>query len=187
MCTYIAALLPPGADPVRIRLLADEHGLGWKEFSNRHLLAQVDPGSAWFLTSRNHCDCGTALGAAGPTGRAPSHDLESEVPALRRRGWSDAKIGRWRAQKTAAVERRQQVRANLAVERTPETDSWVEFLRWAVVSGATERVGVLIHDYTGRIEGERIAIKRRELVTVEGVTSERLCTMETDVLYAFKS
>ena len=185
MCTYIAATLPIAADAVRIRSIAGDHGLGWQEFANRHLLQQIGSGSKWFLTSRKHCDCATALGSADPTRLKRTHDPKADVPALRKQGWSEAKVARWLADK-ADVDKRRQAKHARGAGRTPEVNSWLSFLGSALASGATTEVGVLIHDYTRRIEGEKVSIKRREAVAAAGITPERLLSMESDVLYEFK-
>jgi len=108
------------------------------------------------------------------------------VPALKKSGWSDAKVARWLAEKSAAAARRQQEQSRGA-GHTPEVDSWIGFLSSALASKATGQVGVLIHEYSGSVQGERIRIKRREPVRVADVTPERLWTMEMDVLYEFTS
>lgn len=187
MCTFIAATVPRDADIPAVAALAEAHGLGWEELPNKHLLAQVGPGASWFLTTRKHCDCDTALGAA--TSRVPNrmHDFESDVPRLRKRGWSEQKITRWLADKSDAEARREQVRLSRADASTSEVDSWLQFLDNALRSGATRSIGILIHFYSGLVTGERIEIKRRDSTRFADVTSAHLGEMEADVLYNFSS
>ena len=183
MCTYIAAMIEVGSDSTQVQSLAVQHGLGWEEFSNHHLISQVAPGSKWFLTSRKHCDCGTALGSAGKR-PASTHDPASDVPALRKRGWSEAKIGRWLADKSAADARRLEYQTRgSGLIREPE--NWIEFLTASIAAKAADRVGVLLHEYTRTISQERIAITRRETVRASAATPELLWKMEFDVLYQF--
>ena len=183
MCTYITATLNAGSDSAQVHALAMHHGLGWQALFNRKLVSQVAPGSKWFLTSRKYCDCGTALGSAGKRPER-THDSASDVPKLKKRGWSDAKISRWLADKSAA-EARQLEYQTRGTGLTREVDNWITFLTSAIASKAADHVGVLIHEYSGGVSGERIAIKRREVIRVSEVTPELLWKMEFDVLYQF--
>ena len=187
MCTYIAATVPSDANIAAVAALAEAHGLGWEGFPNKHLLAQVGPGSSWFLTTRKHCDCDTALGAAASHAPTRRHDRESEVPRLRKRGWSEQKIARWLADKSDAEARREQARLSRADASTSEVDSWLCFLDAALRSRATRSIGILLHFYSGLITSEPIAIKRRDSTRLADVTVRQLCEMEADVLYNFNS
>ena len=180
MCTYIAAALLTGSNAQAVAEIADAHGLGWEPFSNRHLTEQA-PGSTWFLTSRKHCDCGTALGASAVSRRA--NDPQDQVPKLKERGWSDAKIARWLADKRGAEERHERSRLQRAEDDATEVLAWLRFLTAVLTAGVAKSVSILLHDYSGPIEGERIAITRREIVGLADLTSRRLSEMEADVLY----
>ena len=187
MCTFIATVLPPAADAARVGSLAKTHGLGWRELPNRHLTAQAERGSAWFATYRKQCDCGTALGSNGIEGVVPPEDPTVEVPGLKRRGWSDTKIRRWLDAKRKSMARRHRIDDAEAETTTPEVEAWITFLEAVTGSGATDRIGVLIHFYAGNMAGERIAITRRDRVAIADVTTKLLRTMESDVLYEFGS
>jgi hypothetical protein len=187
MCTYIAATVPGDANIAAVATLAEAHGLGWEAFPNRHLLTQVGSGSSWFLTTRKHCDCGTALGAAGSEAPNRTHDPQSDVPKLRQRGWSEQKIARWLAEKGDAEARRERARLSRADSSTSEVDSWLRFLDAALRCRATHSIGILLHYYSGLITGERITIKRRDSTRLADLTSLQLCEMEADVLYNFTS
>jgi hypothetical protein len=186
MCTFIAAMLPPSAQAAEFRALADVCGLAWKPLMNRYLLAQVTAGSLWFLTNRKHCNCGTALGAATRSDEVSFHNPESEIPKLQKKGWSEAKIERWLGDKSATVARRQKEAVERAAEKGAELESWLRFLRAALESDSSDRVGVLLHEYSGLVDGERVAIKGRKAVEGANMTSELLRGMESDVLYEFR-
>jgi hypothetical protein len=187
MCTFITTVLPPDADAARVRDLALGLGLGWHDLPNRRLQEQVEQGSKWFLATRKMCDCGTGLGAAGLRWRSSQDDPAAEVPRLRTRGWSETKIRRWLDQKGAVAARREESRSQAGEGPTPEIEAWTEFLRTAVISKATSRVGVPLHDYHGRVEGEKIAVMRRESVPLDTLSPRQLAFLEYDVLYEFGS
>jgi hypothetical protein len=65
--------------------------LDFAPLDNRHVAAQLGEGAVFVRATRGHCDCGTAIGRA--------HGRDAKVEALRRSGWSEAKIQRWSEQK----------------------------------------------------------------------------------------
>ncbi len=121
MCTYITAVIAADADEAAIRQCADQWGHGWKAIDNRHVLGQLRPGERYYLTTRGHCDCGTALGSMGPEWEHRSKDPANKVPALRRKGWSEAKITRWLKDKERAAGHRQRTEA-LHADHPPMPD-----------------------------------------------------------------
>ncbi len=101
MCRYISADLPGSADLSALAGVLARHGRALKLQRNPALEAQLRPGEQLLLTTAGHCDCGTALGAlernaAGLERRRRS--LDRKEVTLRRRGWSEARIRRWRNQ-----------------------------------------------------------------------------------------
>ena len=186
MCIFIAAMLPPSAQAADFRAFADDCGLAWKPLPNRHLSAQVSAGSLWFLTNRKHCDCGTALGAATRSDEVSFHNPESEIPKLQKKGWSEAKIERWLGDKSATVARRQKEAVDRGAEKGAELELWLRFLHAALESDSADRVGVLLHEYSGLVDSELVAIKGRRAVKGADMTSELLRGMESDVLYEFR-
>lgn len=66
-------------------MLAGKWGLGWTDVRNPHVAAQLRGGEHCFLTARESCDCGTALGVDGPNAATPEHlppDAEADPASL---------------------------------------------------------------------------------------------------------
>ena len=183
MCHYITATLSRVVELKSVAPIFESHKLGFEVISNPHLAEQVDPQDWYILTSRKHCDCGTALGSPNHERTAKVSSYDRELKKFRQQGWSGAKIQRWLEQKEQNKERHRRQDEALASGGGPELDRWIEFLNDLVGFGHAPRIGLLLHWYGGTIEGERIKIKRRERVRLAEVNPERLMKIEEDVLY----
>jgi len=185
MCTYITAVISAGADEATLSQIADRWGHGWEAIDNPHVQAQLRSWERYFSTTRKHCDCGTALGSAGPEWRHRHKDPADKVPGLRRKGWSEAKIARWLEDKQRAAGHRERKEAWLADQPPgPEEEMWLGFLREGLAQGAARSIGLLLHWYSGDLD-ERISIVGRTRVDVSTADGAVLREMEYDRLYDF--
>jgi len=172
--------------------LIRKYHLDFSSVPNEHVLAQLKPGETYHRLTRAACDCGTALGslAFGTEGRGRTDgNLERKMKKLRDKGWSQAKIERWLSQHEKADDRRRKA-ADEATLRLREggmftARRWIEVLAELVSSGYASSVGLLIHWYSGTVEGERIVITKRQPVSLAKVNAEFMMNMEHDVLYEF--
>ena len=186
MCTYITAVVSAGADEAALRQIADRWGHGWEAIDNPHVQAQLKTGERYFLTTRKRCDCGTALGSAGPEWRHRRKDPTDRVPELRRKGWSEAKIARWLEDKQRAAGHHERKEAWLAGQPPgPEEEMWLGFLREALGGGAARGIGLLLHWYSGGVDSERISVKARSAVPLAVGSEDLLRRMEYGHLYMF--
>jgi hypothetical protein len=183
MCHYITAVLPHVVEVKSVAPIFESHKLGFELISNPHLAAQVDPQDWYILTSRKHCDCGTALGSLNHPVAAKTSSYDCALRKFRKQGWSGAKIQRWLEQKEQTSERQRREDEALAEAGGPELDRWIEFLDDLIRSGRSPKLGLLLHWYRGSVEGERIKIKRRESFRISEVKPELLMKIEEDVLY----
>jgi hypothetical protein len=184
MCHYITATLPHVVEPDSVANIFESHKLGFELISNPHVAEQVNSPDWYILTSRNHCDCGTAFGSLNHRDTAAKgSSYDRELKKFRKQGWSEAKMQRWLEQKEQTKERHRRKDEDLVQGGSPELDRWIELLNELIGSGPAPRVGLLLHWYHGSIEGERIKIQRRERVRLSEVNPERLMKIEEDVLY----
>ena len=185
MCHYITATLPHSVKPESVAPLFESHKLGFELISNPHVSSQVEAGDWYVLTTRGHCDCGTALGSLNhpPSGEAVSY--ERELKKFRKRGWGEAKIKRWLEQKEQTKERHLREDEARAQGSTLELDQWVGFVTDVLKSGHARRIGLLLHMYQRGVESERIDIHGKESVRLTALSPELLMRMKEDVLYEF--
>ena len=185
MCHFITASLPHETDLNAIGPIFAAHNVGFELISNPHITRQLDPQAWYILTSGKYCDCGTALGSLNRPGANTHLSYERDLKKFRKQGWSEAKIQRWLEQKEQTRERHDREDKALAKGGDPELESWVGLFNSLLKSKLARKVSLLLHWYSGSIEGERIRIQRREKVRLSEVTSERLMRIEEDVLYEF--
>lgn len=135
---------------------------------NRSLASYLEPSERVYSTTTGHCDCGTFLGSK----RAPAEPrpLDGELEKLRKKGWSEAKIARW---KSTQGPRASGPRVDDSVH---EREAWHRFLDVA------PPLGILLHTYTGPLSG-RIEIARVERVARTTVDDAFLAAIEEDVIY----
>jgi hypothetical protein len=183
MCHYITATLPHAVEIKSVAPIFESHKLGFKLISNRHVAEQINSQDWYILTTRKHCDCGTALGLLNREGPTKELSYDRELKKFRKQGWSEAKIERWLEQKEQTKERHRREDEAVAEGSGPELDRWIAFLNDLIASGPSPKVGLLLHWYHGSLEGERIDIKRRERVRLSEINPERLMKIEEDVLY----
>lgn len=185
MCHYITATLPHDVNLDAVAPVFESHRLGFALISNPHVSSQIEPGGWYILTTKGHCDCGTALGSLNrpAAGEAVSH--ERELRKLRKRGWSEARVRRWIEQKELAEAKRLREADARGLGAAPEVERWMSCLADLLRSGHTRRVGLLLHMYRGGVASERIDIPGREEIGLAELTPDRLRRMREDVAYVF--
>lgn len=188
MCHFITAALPKEADVTIAQQIFEQHKLGFKEIENQSVSQYLDKGDLYILTTRGMCDCGTLL-ASGHTENEAFNRLryeEESVKKFKSKGWSDTKIRRW-LNEAELTRQKQEQKEELAHETAlTAVDDWLNFIRDILSSGATNRVGLLVHLYDGGL-GSRIKIIGKGRIPVSKLTAEFLVNMREDVIYDFVS
>jgi hypothetical protein len=165
VCQFIVVLV---AESRAGKLRAVTSRLTLSPVDNRSLAPYLEPGERVFSTTTGHCDCGTFLGSK----RAPvaPRPLDGELEKLRKKGWSEAKIARW---KSTQGPRTAESRADTSAH---EREAWQRFLDVA------PPLGILLHTYSGPLTG-RIEIARVERVARAIADDAFLGAIEEDVIY----
>ncbi len=162
MCHFIKLVLPSQADVPALRKIVKRHGRVLEPISEARVDRELAPGDQAFLTT-GRCDCGTGL--ANRKSKRREHDEDREVARLRREGWSEAKIQRWREQRGEAVARKAQAKAK---SRGQEVDDWRALVS-DLLDAKVDHVGLLVHWITDDIR--RGPVLSRESLTPEIVGS----------------
>ena len=185
MCHYITVTLPHNVNADSVAPIFESHKLGFELISNPHLSAQLEAGDLYLLTTRGHCDCGTALGSLNGSAARDELSYERELKKFRKQGWSEPKINRWLEQKEQTKEKHLREHEAQAKGSTHELNHWVRLITDVLTSGYARRIGLLLHMYHGGIESERIGILRRDKVKLADLTPELLMRIKEDVVYEF--
>jgi hypothetical protein len=156
----------------------------FKPIDNPFVCAQLPPGQYVRATS-SVCDCGTPLGSLSAKDKQKSlADGESvhAVAKLKKKGWSQAKIDRWQAEKETAAERSSLQRANSS---GADLNSWCQFIKAFLTSSEGKSLGILLHWYRGSLDDEKIQIKSIEHLRLPEELEKNLLSIREDVLYLF--
>lgn len=177
MCHFISAVLPSSADLSALVGVMARHGRALKPQINPVLGAQLQAGEQLLLTTAGHCDCGTPLGALERNAASLERrrrSSERKEATLRRRGWSEARIRRWREQ--------QQSHRSGVHQQAGVTD-WERLLTDMLRERHTPYVGLLLHWY-GEGADEPIALQGRDTLPL---CMESLGRLREDVLAIFRA
>src|SRR5262249_9313009 len=146
MCHFVTATVPGELELPLLARVFEKHNLGFRLLSSSPVVRQLPAGDRYVLTTRGHCDCGTVLGSR----RTPEAESRArQVAKLRKKGWGDAKIERWLAEKQAVRERDVRKPDSDARARTADVERWLAFVDDALA--LVPRVGLLLHFYGGDI------------------------------------
>lgn len=183
MCYYITGTLSPESDVGAVRRIAKQHLLRWEPIENSFVLSQLGAGYGYYLTTRGMCDCSTELGSHFRLDQqATPADPERKTKKLRKQGWSEVKIARWIADQNAVSDRKRLRREELKQVDGPEVKRWIEFVGEVLRRRHTRSIGVLLHFYSGTVEGERIRFVERQLLKQAALKSAVLNQLRDDVL-----
>ncbi len=100
---------------------------------------------------------------------------------------SETKIQKWKEQnaenskkyEVSETEREKQIESS-----APLTKQWIDFLKAVADSDYTNRISVLLHDYSGK-HGNKIKIQHKEVVPIQELTPKILLEVKEDVIYEF--
>lgn len=180
MCHFITATLPENAPHEALDAVARKSGRQFQPLASPAVVAQIPTGSAYFVTTLAHCDCGTILGSARRSAaRAP--DWATEEAKLIKKGWSRAKVARAMEQRRGNDALKQEATEQAGRVRHESLEAFVSSI---LESGLTPELGLLLHSYRGPLD-EGFSILRHEQVPVGAVLSKVLPGVEEDVLYVF--
>jgi hypothetical protein len=182
MCLFVALVLPSYA---RIRDLEQVFESRLVAFENDSLREQLPPEDLVVRESRKSCDCGTELGAGFDEPERPT--LEKDLRRLRRKGWSQAKIEKWLANKSRASSARSRAVQGHAERNGLSAEIWVRRIRVALEGNSTRRLGLVLHDYEQAVSSESVSLVGKKRVRLDELSVECLLGMERDRLYEFVS
>lgn len=171
MCYFIKLVLPARADVPALREIVERHGRVLEPISEPRVDRELPPGDQAYLTTAR-CDCGTRL--VNGKSNAREHDEDRDLARLRREGWSEAKIQRWREQRGDAARRRAEARAK---PRELEAEEWRALVS-DLLAARVDHVGLLVHWVTDHV-------RRGPLLPSASLNTETVSNLEENVLYTF--
>jgi hypothetical protein len=173
MCRFITLIAPSG-DQSALSAVMARHGREARPVANRSIAKALLANENQYLTTRNHCDCGTVLAqGAGPDIET---ELAKETTRLASKGWSKAKIERAIADQRKAMSKQDDGRH---IDSIP---MWADVLRDVSTSLKFQHAGLLVHEYSGDVADEVFDVARRDAAAQ---LSEGLASMRQDEVLIF--
>jgi hypothetical protein len=134
------------------------------------------------------CDCGTVLGSGYRVPELSAEEKakfkEQTIDKFKKKGWSDSKIERWFREAALTEEKESRGRELQHESSLTFASDWLEFIADVLDSKVSSRVGLLLHSYSGGLDG-RIAIVGKEQVRRKDLDENVLLQMVEDVIYDF--
>lgn len=188
MCHFITATLPKGADVDALKDVFRENGFALGLESNAAIQSQLPSGAIYFRPTTAYCDCGTPLGSRSSRAKhaAKESPTEADVAKLRRKGWTQAKIDRWLAQKGEARQKNERAASQKETDGVADAKAWLRLLITTVESGHTPWVGLLLHFYKRSVSDEEFQVGRVVTARATDLSVDLLLDMDEDVLYRFE-
>jgi hypothetical protein len=171
-------LIAPPADPESVAAILDRHGRSAAPIDNPSVRRVLLAGEWQYLTTRGHCDCGTAL---APRHLESAEDFERRLAEraskLARKGWSPGKIAR-------ALDDRRRAGSR------PDGGGVDSLELWASVIADLKAirlpyVGLFVRFYSGTIADEVFAASRRDVPASVPVL-EALASLQHDEVTLFR-
>ena len=108
MCNFITILVDKSVDLKKLEAATSEHDLGCNEIDNKFLKNGTKNLKRIFATTLSMCDCGTLIGS----GNHVEKREELNIKKLKRKGWSNSKIERWKKDKAKSEQKYENYSAN---------------------------------------------------------------------------
>lgn len=171
MCHFIKLVLPAQADIPALRDVVKRHGRVLEPISEPRVDRALPRGDKVYLTS-SRCDCGTWLANQKP--RRREHDEDRELARLRREGWSEVKILRWREQRGESVVRKAETKAKA---KEKEVEDWRALVS-DLLDAKVDHVGLLVHWVTDDV-------RQGPVLSRASLSTEAMSNLDENVLYTF--
>jgi hypothetical protein len=184
MCHFITGLIDKQVSLDDLNKVGNDYAITFNKCDNDFVKAQLKRNEEYSVKRTKYCDCGTQLGLATRTDTPDATRIEKrEVDKLKKKGWSEAKINRWLADREKTIEK-DKIRYDRIVNGVHlDIENWIEYLKKIFTSTKVQHFGLLLHWYKGGLENERIKLKDRIKVKVSELTPDILLNMEEDVVY----
>lgn len=186
MCLFITIALPSGADLHRAKAILRRHGRTFKPVTPTVTAPFLRDGDAYGLTTRDSCDCDTAVGVRL---RKPDENVlvekrrKLETKLARKKRPDPKLLHRIRlAREVDARETEEVANANLQ-----EAQRWVDLLRELVSEPDASGLRLLLMGYSGLIEREPLPEFLGDKLTTSMLSPEVILEIREGVVYEIRN
>jgi len=134
----------------------ERHGRAAAPIDNPSVRRALREGERQYLTTRGHCDCGTALAPCHDSPEAFERTLAKDAARMRRKSWSEAKIAR-------AIEDRRKSDGKPSGGGSDSLELWNAVLRELGGDLKLPYAGLFVRFYSGAVATETFNASRRQV------------------------
>lgn len=140
MCQFNLAIVDSDSEDLKLKKVFEENNLHFSVIQIKNFEAQPGLSYKIVFTTRNLCDCGSAIGS-GTLINSINKKLESEIKKLRKKKWSEIKIKRF-------IESKIKADSSKRMEANEELEKWNNTIKVCLSNKLTKRFGILIHYFS---------------------------------------
>jgi hypothetical protein len=180
MCQFNLLITDNTIKNIDLKKILVENNFGYQEIKNESLLKQFTNDERVILTVKEECDCNSILGKANKC-EIPQIDIQRTRRKLRKKKWSENKIERYLFDSIKSQNRTLQ---KFTKQDELEEKNWITLLE--ELKSRKVRFGILIHDFTNKIDEEQIKTINNNQFKIEEIHSGQLRRMKQDEIYWIK-
>ncbi|MCA9407946.1 MAG: hypothetical protein H6755_06380 [Candidatus Omnitrophica bacterium] len=189
MCHIITAVLPKKVEKNSVQSILNEYEMSFDPINNSFVKNQMSDDMQYLLATQGMCNCGTAIGSNKYSDNFDD-EIKKEIKKLKKKGWSDSKMERWKADKIKSHDKVGVDNARYSGFKKliggNELTHWISFFNAMINEGKTDYVGILLHWYTGGLEDEEVEIADIIKTNLNRVNEDFLKNVKEDSLYLIK-
>lgn len=185
MCHFITAVASSSVDPGKLDETARRYRCRCIPCENPFVTKQLSPKERYFVMTAGVCDCGTVLGSRTVIDDRHSA-MQLKLDSFQRKGWSAAKIERWKAQQDAIQDRQVRVAHQRDASAAMYAEGWVQLITAMLDEAHLDEFGLLLHTYRGSPESEGIDLSNQRRVCRAALSTDVILDFEEDVLHRFQ-
>lgn len=180
MCHFITAICSSKTKLTEINSVGETYGLKFEDCNNEHIKKQILKTEKYLIKTAKMCHCGTSLGEANFINDTPVRIQKSEIDKLKKKGWTEAKITRYLADKKKNDAKIAKKNDDILTRKSDELDNYINFIQDLFKKTDTELFGLLLHWYSRGPENENIKLTDRKNIPCKNLTLLDLKTLEED-------
>ena len=172
MCKLVSLVLENNIPNEKYKFFLEKFAMEFKKILNVDLQNQLAVTEFCIKPTKRTCDCNSGLGSKLMTGEAEKFDDNYFI-----------NLG---VSKEYLDELKQEISIDENNQKK-DTDRWLLFIKEFLENFKLNKVGVLLHYYSGDMGTEKIKIHEKLYVNLNEITTETLSNLQYDKIYYFTS
>ena len=172
MCKLISLVLENTIPDEKYKFFLEKFAMEFRKILNADLQNQLDITEFCIKPTKGSCDCNSGLG--------------SKLMAVKDEKFDDNYFINLGVSKEYLDELKQEISIDENCQKK-DTDRWLLFIKAFLEKFKLNKIGVLLHYYSGGMGTEKIKIHEKIYVNLNEITTETLSNLQYDKIYYFTS